>query len=57
MGTLKISDIFPWDKAKYIKGVYNTERTDHPGGHMTMNDPRDMLLGRRGARVAATQAS
>lgn len=45
VGTLKISDIFPWDKAKYIKGVYSTERTDHPGGHMTMNDPRDTLLG------------
>jgi sulfate adenylyltransferase len=45
VGTLKIGDIFPWDKAKYIKGVYSTERTDHPGGHMTMNDTRDMLLG------------
>src|SRR5213076_1892317 len=22
-----------------------TERTDHPGGHMVMNDPREMLLG------------
>src|SRR5579862_8005485 len=45
VGTLAIKDIFPWDKTKYIKGVYSTERTDHPGGHMTMNDARDMLLG------------
>ena len=45
VGTLAISDIFPWDKAKYIKGVYGTERTDHPGGHMTMDDKREMLLG------------
>jgi sulfate adenylyltransferase len=45
VGTLEISDIFPWDKAKYIRVVYGTERTDHPGGHMTMKDPRDMLLG------------
>ncbi|MCS6849997.1 MAG: hypothetical protein NZ700_02370 [Gemmataceae bacterium] len=45
VGTLAISDIFPWDKPAYIKGVYGTERTDHPGGHMTLNDPRDMLLG------------
>ncbi len=45
VGTLKISDIFPWDKAKYIKGVYQTDRVDHPGGRMTMNDPREMLLG------------
>jgi sulfate adenylyltransferase len=45
VGTLKISDIFPWDKAKYIKGVYQTERTDHPGGRMVMTDERDTLLG------------
>ena len=45
VGTLAISDMFPWDKAKYIKGVYGTERTDHPGGHMTMDDKREMLLG------------
>jgi sulfate adenylyltransferase len=45
VGSLDITDVFPWDKAKYIKSVYGTERTDHPGGHMTMNDPREMLLG------------
>jgi sulfate adenylyltransferase len=44
-GTLNVSDIFPWDKAKYIKAVYGTERIDHPGGRMVMGDPRDMLLG------------
>jgi sulfate adenylyltransferase len=45
VGTLAINDIFPFDKAKYIQGVYATARTDHPGGHMVMNDPREMLLG------------
>jgi sulfate adenylyltransferase len=45
VGTLKISDIFVWDKAKYLKSVYQTERTDHPGGKMVMSDERDMLLG------------
>jgi len=45
VGTLDVSDVFPWDKARYIKSVYQTERVDHPGGHMTMNDPRDMLVG------------
>ena len=45
VGTLKISDIFPWDKAKYVKSVYGTERIDHPGGRMATADPRDMLLG------------
>jgi sulfate adenylyltransferase len=45
VGTLRVSDIFPWDKAKYVKSVYGTERIDHPGGRMVMGDPRDMLLG------------
>jgi sulfate adenylyltransferase len=45
VGTLEVRDIFPWEKPRYIKGVYGTERIDHPGGHMTMDDPRDMLLG------------
>ena len=36
VGTLEISDIYPWDKAAYIKSVYGTERTDHPGGDMVM---------------------
>jgi sulfate adenylyltransferase len=45
VGTLAISDIYPLDKAKYIKSVYGTERTDHPGGRMVMGDPREMLLG------------
>lgn len=45
VGTLTIKDIFPYDKARYIKSVYATERTDHPGGKMVMSDAREMLLG------------
>jgi sulfate adenylyltransferase len=45
VGTLAISDIYPFDKAKYIKSVYGTDRTDHPGGRMVLGDPRDVLLG------------
>lgn len=45
VGTLEVRDVYPWDKARYIKSVYGTERTDHPGGKMVMSDPRDMLLG------------
>jgi sulfate adenylyltransferase len=45
VGTLRVDDIFPWDKAKYVRSVYGTERTDHPGGRMVMSDPRDTLLG------------
>src|SRR5262249_8302565 len=35
VGTLTVRDVFPWDKAAYVKGVYGTERFDHPGGRMT----------------------
>ncbi len=45
VGALTVQDIFPWDKAAYVKGVYQTERTDHPGGKMAMNDPGEMLVG------------
>lgn len=45
VGALRIEDIFPYDKAAYIEGVYLTRRTDHPGGHMVMGDPREMLVG------------
>jgi sulfate adenylyltransferase len=45
VGSLIVSDIFPFDKKGYLKSVYGTERTDHPGGHMVMNDPRTMLVG------------
>jgi sulfate adenylyltransferase len=45
VGSLVVSDVFSFDKPGYIKSVYGTERTDHPGGHMVMNDPREMLVG------------
>jgi sulfate adenylyltransferase len=44
---LEISDIFPWDKTHYIKSVYLTERTDHPGADMVLKADGDKthLLG------------
>ncbi len=33
---LEISDVFAWDKARYLKSVYGTERTDHPGADMVL---------------------
>jgi sulfate adenylyltransferase len=38
-------EIFEWDKARYVKGVYGTDRMDHPGGRMVGSDPRSKLLG------------
>lgn len=45
VGVLTVQDVFPWDKAAYLEGVYQTKRTDHPGGRMVLTDPRDMLVG------------
>jgi sulfate adenylyltransferase len=45
VGKLTVRDIYAWDKPKFIKGVYSTERTDHPGGKMAMSDPRTKLVG------------
>ena len=45
VGTLMIQDIFPSEKMRYLKSVYGTGRTDHPGAHLILGDPRDILLG------------
>ncbi len=36
VATLDITDVFPWDKKRYLKSVYGTERTDHPGADMVL---------------------
>lgn len=47
VATLDVSDVFPWDKPKYLKSVYGTERTDHPGADMVLKGDADKthLLG------------
>jgi sulfate adenylyltransferase len=45
VGTLTVTSVFPYDKQRYIRSVYGTARTDHPGGHMVLGDPREMLVG------------
>ena len=49
VATLALSDVYPWDKAKYLKRVYGTERTDHPGADMVLKGDADRthLLGGR----------
>jgi len=49
VATLAISDVYPWDKTKYLKSVYGTERTDHPGADMVLKGDADNthLLGGR----------
>src|SRR6516165_3928563 len=41
VATLAINDVFPWDKSKYIRSVYLTERTDHPGADMVLVNDAD----------------
>jgi sulfate adenylyltransferase len=41
VATLDINDVFPWDKTKYIKSVYLTDRTDHPGADMVLKGDAD----------------
>ena len=47
IGTLDISDVFEWDKKKYLSKVYLTDRTDHPGADMVLVGDADKthLLG------------
>jgi sulfate adenylyltransferase len=47
VATLALSDVFPWDKPKYLKSVYLTDRTDHPGADMVLKGDADKthLLG------------
>jgi sulfate adenylyltransferase len=42
---LRVSSVFDWDKPKHVEKFYGTTRTDHPGGHMVMDDPRTRLVG------------
>ena len=47
VAVLEIDDLFPWDKPRYLKSVYLTERTDHPGADMVLTQDADKthLLG------------
>jgi len=45
VGTLKVSEVFAFDKAKYNEAVYGTPRTDHPGARIVLEDPRTFLAG------------
>jgi sulfate adenylyltransferase len=41
VATLDVTDVFEWDKPRYLKSVYGTERTDHPGANMVLNGDAD----------------
>jgi sulfate adenylyltransferase len=45
VGSLDVSDVYPFEKLRYLRGVYLNERVDHPGARMTLEDSRNWLLG------------
>jgi sulfate adenylyltransferase len=45
VGSLEVRDLYPWDKAHYVRSVYGTARFDHPGGRMVERDPGTHLVG------------
>ncbi len=47
VATLDVTDVFPWDKTRYLTSVYGTDRTDHPGADMVLKGDADKthLLG------------
>lgn len=47
VGYLEVEDIFPFDADFYLKAVYGTERTDHPGAAMVHADGRKTMVGGR----------
>jgi len=38
---LSVSSVFAWDKMRYLKSVYLTDRTDHPGADMVLKQDAD----------------
>lgn len=38
-------EVFEWDKPLYLRQVYRTPRSDHPGGRQIEQDPRTRLVG------------
>src|SRR5579885_3078398 len=47
VATLDLTDVYPWDKRKYLRSVYQTDRVDHPGADMVLKADADKthLLG------------
>ncbi len=41
VAVLTVSDVYRWDKPRYLRAVYGTERTDHPGADMVLKGDAD----------------
>ena len=45
LGILDELEVFDWEKSRYVKSVYGTDRVDHPGARMVTDDARTKLVG------------
>ena len=45
LGTIRVSDVYAWEKQRYVEKVYGTSRIDHPGAAIVTDDPRGTLVG------------
>lgn len=45
VAVVEVEDLFQWDKVRYNTKVYGTERMDHPGARIALDDPRGWLIG------------
>ena len=45
VGLLEVQSLFEWDKPHYLQRIYRTERTDHPGARIALDDARTKLVG------------
>ncbi|MDH5494002.1 MAG: hypothetical protein OEY14_18775, partial [Myxococcales bacterium] len=43
-GVIQVSEVYDWTKEDFLKGVYGTERTDHPGAGLWLGDERTKLV-------------
>jgi len=39
IGTLELTDVYAWNKTKYLSSVYGTGRLDHAGASIVLNGP------------------
>jgi sulfate adenylyltransferase len=44
-GKLDVESVYDWNKQEFVHAVYGTERTDHPGARLWLEDPRKKLVG------------
>lgn len=44
-GRIQVESVYPWNKVEFVRSVYGTDRTDHPGARLWLSDPRTTLVG------------